>query len=129
MIHEIRQIIQNIHNSPYQAVITIAGAGSQALTWILTEPGASKTILEINVPYSTKSLDDYLGEPQNKVVSEKVAIKLANRSLLRAQQITENQPVVGIGVTATIKTDRPKRGKHRCFVAASTNKSTKNKNE
>ena len=125
MTHEIRQIIQNIHDSPYQAVITIAGAGSQALTWILTEPGASKTILEINVPYSTKSLDDYLGEPQNKVVSEKVAIKLANRSLLRAQQIAENQPVIGIGVTATIKTDRPKRGKHRCFVAASTNKSTK----
>ena len=74
MTHEIRQIIQNIHDSPYQAVITIAGAGSQALTWILTEPGASKTILEINVPYSTKSLNDYLGEPQNKMVSEKVAI-------------------------------------------------------
>ena len=125
MTHEIRQIIQNIHDSPYQAVITIAGAGSQALTWILTEPGASKTILEINVPYSTKSLNDYLGEPQNKMVSEKVAIKLANRSLLRAQQIAENQPVIGIGVTATIKTDSPKRGKHRCFVAASTDKSTK----
>lgn len=125
MTPEIRQIIQNIHDSPCQAVITIAGAGSQALTWILSEPGASRTILEINVPYSTQSLNDYLGEPQNHVVSEEVAIKLANRSLLRAQQIAENQPIVGIGVTATIKTDRPKRGEHRCFVAASTEKSTK----
>src|SRR5690606_31236938 len=33
-------------------------------------------------------------------------------------------PVVGIGCTAALVSDRPKRGAHRCFIAAQTDTTT-----
>ncbi len=114
----IRRTIEGIHASPAMAVITAAGAGGRAVTWLLQVPGASRTILEITVPYASAALEDYLAFSPKQVVSEEVALEMSRRAFERASQLADAAPTIGIGATATISTDRPKRGQHRCYVAS-----------
>ena len=53
-----------------------------------------------------------------QAVSPEVAAALAHRAALRARALApEGVAVIGVGCTATIATDRRKRGEHRAFVA------------
>ena len=118
MDKKIREAIEGIHSSPTMAVIAAAGGGAQALSWLLQVPGASRTILEVTIPYAGKALDEYIAFSPRQVVSEEVATSMARRALERASRLSCGVPAVGIGATATIRTDREKRGEHRCFVAS-----------
>lgn len=101
------------------AVVSVAGAGTAAISWLLGVAGASKTILEIGVPYAAAALTEFVGYEPAQFVSEETAAAMARAAYRRAVNLREgNAPVVGIGCTATIATDRAKRGEHRCFVAA-----------
>jgi hypothetical protein len=105
------------------AVIAVAGAGSQSLNWLLGVGGASRTIIEATVPYSGSSFAEYLGYQPEQSVNTKTALDLAKSAYRRAVHLRESaNPVIGVACTATIATDRPKRGEHRCFVAAYTDK-------
>jgi len=55
MDQQIREIIQHIHDSPLQAVLVVSGGGSQALAWLMSVPGATRTVLEVTLPYSHPS--------------------------------------------------------------------------
>lgn len=99
----------------------MTGGGVQALAWLLGVPGASRTILEARVPYSSTALADFLGYEPRQVVSPKTARDMARRAHRRARRLgPDGPPLVGIGCTAAIATDRPKRGEHRCFISAWT---------
>lgn len=101
------------------AVASVAGAGTAAISWLLGVAGASKTILEIGVPYASAALTEFVGYEPAQFVSEETAAAMARAAYRRAAHLREgNAPVVGIGCTATIATDRAKRGEHRCFVVA-----------
>lgn len=115
-----RAQIQAIHDSPTRTALVTAGAGSAALADLLAVPGASRTLLEALVPYAAASFADYLGREPDQYVSEETARALAGRALIRARLLREIEewPLVGIACTATIVTDRPKRGEHRAHVAA-----------
>ena len=118
---EIRSLIERIHATPATCVLTITGGGGQAISWLLGVPGASRTLLEVLVPYSAQSLNEFLGEQAKNVVSADTAEWMASRALQRAKVLEpEADVLIGLGCTATIATDRPKKGDHRCFVSVCT---------
>lgn len=113
-----RDLIQAIHDAPDQLVYVAAGAGTTALSDLLGVAGASRTLLEAVVPYSEAAFCDFLGAKPKQYVHPKAAKLLAGRAFTRAKWLAENgTPVVGVSCTATIATDRPKRGKHRAHIA------------
>lgn len=120
MDESIHSLIQAIHDSPPRAVFAAAGAGSQALADLLGVPGASRTLLEALIPYAADSFDEFLGQRPEQYVSAETGRRMAGRALARAHHLRELEPwpLVGLGCTATIVTDRPKRGEHRAHVAA-----------
>ena len=115
----ITDAISRVHASPTMAVVAVAGAGTAAISWLLGVAGASKTVLELGVPYAAAALTEFVGYEPAQFVSEETAAAMARAAYRRAVSLRDgNQPVVGISCTATIATDRAKRGEHRCFVAA-----------
>jgi hypothetical protein len=100
------------------AVIAVTGAGSQAVAWLLGVAGASQTVLEVLVPYGRLSMIDFLGHEPAQFVSPQTAREMARAAYRRALGLRDDRaPVVGLGCTATIATNRPKRGEHRCSIA------------
>lgn len=112
-------LVQRIHDSDTLAVVAGAGAGTEAISWLLGVAGASRTVLEILVPYASTSLTEFVGAEPAQFVSEETALAMARSAYKRALQLREGAaPVVGLACTATIATDRTKRGDHRCHIAA-----------
>ena len=119
MDEAIRDLVAQIHAAHTMAVIVVTGAGSQAVAWLLGVPGASRAVLEVLIPYSRRSLIGSLGHEPEQYVSAQTARALAARAYRRALALREEDVrVVGLGCTATIITDRPKRGEHRAHIAA-----------
>lgn len=115
---EIEDLVRKIHAAPQQAVVAASGAGSQAVAWLLGVAGASRTILEVLVPYGRLSMVGFLGYEPEQFVSEDTARAMAKAAYQRGVRLREcRSPVVGLACTATIATDRPKVGAHRCYVA------------
>ena len=111
------KLIESIHATEGMASLVIAGAGSQAINDILSVAGASGTVLDIQVPYASSAVVDYLGEEPSQYVSSGAALSLARAAYQRAVDLRETDvPVLGVACTATIATNRPKRGDHRCHV-------------
>lgn len=118
-----RELVQAIHASPLQVVAVVAGGGSDALAALLREPGASRTILESIIPYSSQALARFLGGAPDEACSERTARAMAMQALLRALALVPaSKPVAvaGVACTAGLATDRPKRGDHRCHIAVHT---------
>jgi hypothetical protein len=117
MDSRIRQTVQGIHDSRWSASFAIAGAGNSALSWVLGVAGASRTVLEALVPYSGRSLEQYLGHAPKQAVSATSARLMARAAYRRSLILREgSSPVLGVSCTAAIATDRRKRGAHRCHV-------------
>jgi len=100
------------------AVIVVTGGGGQALADLLATPGASKTLLEALVPYSERSLVEFLGEKPLQAVSVETAAAMARTAYQRALRLRTDPktPVLGLSCTATLATDRPKKGEHRVHL-------------
>lgn len=121
-------LVRQVHASPTMAVIAVTGAGARSIAWLFAEPGASRTVLDARIPYSVEALDEYVGARAEQHVSVAEAQLMADRSYWRALQLLTagrpadlgKVPVVGLGCTATIATDRPKKGEHRCHVTLRT---------
>ena len=118
MERDVQSLVEAIHDSPTMAVVVVSGAGAQSLAWLLAVAGASRTLLEAIVPYGRKSMGQVLGHEPTQYASLEVTEELAQAAYEKALDQRENQePVVGLACTASIATDRPKRGDHRCSVA------------
>jgi hypothetical protein len=118
-IRSVRQFVQKLHDNPHRLTLVTAGAGTQALSWLLGVAGATRTLLEALVPYDQAAFNDFLGRQPEKYVSADTAGFLAGRAFTRARWLRqEGEPVIGLACTATIVTDRPKRGDHRAYIAA-----------
>ena len=115
----ITDVVTRIHGTPQQAVLAVAGAGNYALAWLLGVGGASRTVLETRVPYGYLAMTDFLGGyAPEQTVSADTARRMARSAWQRAAALRETDvPVVGLGCTATIATDRTKRGDHRAYIA------------
>ena len=101
-------------------MIAITGGGSGALAALLQTPGASRTILEAVVPYSQAALVDWIGSAPEQSCSAATARAMAVAAYERARRLApdaDHLMWLGIGATASLATDRPKRGERRIHLA------------
>ena len=111
-------LVAMLHAAPCTGVFAVAGAGTQAIAWLLSVAGASRTVLELSVPYSAPALAELVSYEPDQAVSRQTALDMARAAYRRALRLRDaDTPVAGVACTATIATDRPKRGEHRCHVA------------
>jgi nicotinamide mononucleotide (NMN) deamidase PncC len=112
-----RLLIESLHRAPGQCVLALTGGGAGAAALLLGVPGASRTVLEVVVPYHEEALAAFLGHRPEQFCSTPTARAMARRAYERAGWLAPGEVVVGLGCTATLATDRPKRGEHRFHVA------------
>ncbi|MGD9637140.1 MAG: hypothetical protein AB7G28_26915 [Pirellulales bacterium] len=114
-------VIERIHASGCQCVIALTGGGSVAIPSLLSVPGASASILEAAVPYSEGALAAWLGGKFDHACSEPTARAMAMAGFERARKFAvegaDLRMLRGIGATASLVSNRPKRGPHRVHVA------------
>lgn len=119
-----RALISALHHAGHRCVFAATGGGAGAIGWMLSVPGGSRSILEVVVPYDERSLADFLGRIPESSCSPETARLMAVRALDRARSIAPGEPVVGVACTASLRSDRPKRGDHRFHLAIQTHQHT-----
>src|SRR3954470_13178797 len=108
-----RQAIARLFDSGRKVVYEFTGAGSLALAWLHSVGGSSRLLMEASDRYSADSLAGLIGHAPAKAVSAETAAAMAGRAYRRAAALADGAtPCVGLACTATIATDRAKRGEH-----------------
>lgn len=88
-------------------VLAITGGGTGALVSMLQDGGASKWLLEANVPYSKEAIIAYTGYKPEHFCSRDQALNLAVQSYLRAHKYAKPDDatqLIGIGATSRLHT-------------------------
>jgi len=115
------QLVEHIHHSPGRIVLAVTGGGSRAIAELLEVPGASRTLLEAVVPYSSQAMSDWLGGMPGEFCSAATARAMAMAAFQRARQLDASAALpIGAACTASLASDRPKHGPHRIHVALQT---------
>ena len=116
-----RNLIAAIHDTPTKACLVVTGAGTSAIAALFAVSGASRTVIDVQVPYSRSALDDYVGATAEQHVSKTEAALMAARAYHRAVELSEspgpNDRLIGLSCTAAIATDRVRRGDNRAHIA------------
>jgi nicotinamide mononucleotide (NMN) deamidase PncC len=122
MLLSAEQLVEQIHDSPMRIVLATTGGGSRAIADLLAVPGGSRTLLEAAVPYSAPAMAAWLGGPPDEFCSAATARAMALVAFHRARQYDEGAgaAVAGVACTASLASDRPKRGPHRVHIAVQT---------
>ncbi|MGH9675937.1 MAG: hypothetical protein ACRD36_02445, partial [Candidatus Acidiferrum sp.] len=115
---ETKSLIDALHGTPFRFVLALTGGGASVAGQLLAVPGSSRTILEISIPYDENALIDYLGNRPSTYCSVETSHLMARRALERARWLTPGANAVGVGCTASLRSDHPKRGDHRVHVTA-----------
>lgn len=116
----VEQVVAAIHATPHKLVLAFAGAGVSALTWLHGVGGSSRTVLSAIDIYAHKSMAQLIGYAPSNFTVPRVARSMAAASLRLAKAQLDDgstDPAFGLGSTATIATDRLKRGDHRVALA------------
>jgi nicotinic acid mononucleotide adenylyltransferase len=116
----VHRLVAALHQASYQYVLVATGGGAGAAAWLLSVPGGSRTVLEAVVPYGEDSFAEFLGGRPESFCSAPTSRDMARRALERARWLSPGQPVAGVGCTASLRSDRPKRGEHRFHVSVCT---------
>ena len=117
------EIIQSIHGARHKLVYEFTGAGSLALYWLHSVAGSSRTVLEASDRYARESLLSLLGAEPEKYVSSQTAARMSEAAHRRAKSLA-TEPVLGVSCTATISTDRERRGQNHGWVGVTTEAAT-----
>lgn len=116
-----QDVVEGIHGSGCQCVLALTGGGSVAIPTLLSVSGASASVLEAAVPYSAAALAQWLGGKFDHACSEPTARAMAMAGFERARKFAnadaDPRTLRGIGATASLASNRPKRGPHRVHVA------------
>jgi hypothetical protein len=123
-----RQLIPAVHASGRKAALAITGGGSGAIGELLRVPGGSRLLIEAQVPYDMAALAAFLGFAPAQASSADTAIAMAQNARIRATRLVPGTGVgsgtdlvgpdlVGLGATAALVSDRPRRGEHRFHIA------------
>jgi hypothetical protein len=126
VIDDAAVLVELLHAAPTRLVYEFAGAGVSALAELHAVGGSSRTVLEATDRYADRSLEEGVGGPVARSVDPDVAVALSRHAFRRARHLAgEEESVAGVGLTATIATDRTKRGEHRAWLAASDDLATR----
>jgi hypothetical protein len=113
-----RQLISALHGSGRKAALAITGGGSGAIGELLRVPGGSRLLIEAQVPYDEQALAAFLGFAPPQASSADTAIAMARTARTRAASLAPaGADLVGLGATAALVSDRPRRGEHRFHIA------------
>jgi hypothetical protein len=115
-----RTLIARLYEAPVRLVLAVTGGGAAAAAWLLSVPGGSRTVLEVVVPYGEGALAEFLGRRPASFCSPETARAMADRALERARWLAPGAPVAGTACTASLCSDRPKRGEHRFHLCVTT---------
>ena len=120
-------LISQIHASPVMTVLAVTGGGGQAVAELLAVPGASRTVLEAVIPYSQAAQSAFLGETVRQSVTAAAAAALARAAYQQAVRLRadETGPLIGLGCTAALASDRPRKGDHRAHIGVCNAASTR----
>ncbi len=113
-----QQLISTVHASGPKASLAITGGGSGAIGELLRVPGGSRLLIEAQVPYDEQALANFLGFAPAQASSADTAIAMAHSARARsARLVPAGTELVGLGATAALVSDRPRRGEHRFHIA------------
>jgi hypothetical protein len=99
-------------NVSIHIVATGAGVGFQETLW--SEPGCSAYLSGASFPYSPEEQEEFLGFMPEHFCSEEAAVDLASAAYMKAYRFGGKKPV-GIGITASVASEKVHRGDHRIF--------------
>ena len=115
------RLIKQIHDADARSCLVITGAGTSAISALFSVAGASRTVIDAQVPYSRSALDAYVGTQAEQHVSQNEAKIMAIKAYQLAVQLSDPEPrphrLIGLSCTAAIATDRHRRGKNRVHIA------------
>jgi hypothetical protein len=114
-----QQLISTLHASGRKAALAITGGGSGAIGELLRVPGGSRLLIEAQVPYDMQALATFLGFAPAQACSADTAIAMARSVRTRAARLVPaDTDLVGLGATAALVSDRPRKGEHRFHIAS-----------
>lgn len=109
-------LVSRIHDADGHGVIALSSGGSGALALLLRTPGASRTVLEAQIPYGQNALASFLGGKPDQACAPDTARAMAMAAFHRARSLAPDGRIFGVSCTASLATDRPKQGSHRIHV-------------
>jgi hypothetical protein len=116
-----QQLISALHASGRKAALAITGGGSGAIGELLRVPGGSRLLVEAQVPYDTQALATFLGFAPAQACSAVTAVAMARSVRSRAAKLVPaDTDLVGLGATAALVSDRPRKGEHRFHIAVAS---------
>src|SRR5437868_3462888 len=116
-----QQLISTLHVSGRKAALAITGGGSGAVGELLRVPGGSRLLIEAQVPYDEQALAAFLGFAPAQACSADTAIAMAQSVRKRAARLMPaGTDLVGLGATAALVSDRPRKGEHRFHIACAS---------
>jgi nicotinamide mononucleotide (NMN) deamidase PncC len=115
---DIWQQVESLLQGGGQLALAATGGGGELASWLLNHPGASASVIEVQVPYREEALAAYLGSAGPHRVTAQTARDMADRAFVRARRFTGvEEGIVGVGVTAALATSRSRRGEDRAYIA------------
>jgi cytidylyltransferase-like protein len=117
------QLVAALHASGRKAALAITGGGSGAVGELLRIPGGSRLLIDAQIPYDERALAAFLGFSPAQACSSDTAIAMAQNARARAAALMPSigkgmgADLVGLGATAALVSDRPRRGEHRFHIA------------
>src|SRR5271154_4605078 len=99
-------------------IATGGGAGFQQELW--SEPGSSAYFSGASFPYSPEEQEELLGFMPEHFASPENAIDLACAAYMKAYKFGGKKPV-GLGLTASVASEKIHRGDHRFDICVMTN--------
>lgn len=111
--------VETIQTSGRKACMVLAGGGSGAAHALLAQPGASRFILEVQIPYSREAMDEYLGKNPAAYCREQTVRQLCEVAFQRAQRLSGGN-AMGIACTAALKTVEERDEVDRAFFGFQT---------
>lgn len=117
--NNINSLVDQIRIGRTRAALALTGGATGTITALLRRSGGSQTILDVAIPYAPEAVAAYLGFHPQQAVSASTATALARVAFDRALSFRADStiPVVGLGCSAALATDRVRKGADRLHVA------------
>jgi hypothetical protein len=104
-------------------VFYLAGGGTSLIEELLGTTGASRTVLDVRIPYAAAAMAELLGAPPEQACSDATARAMAMAAFQKSRDLGADRPF-GFACSASLATDRAKRGEHRAHAAIQTHTDT-----
>jgi hypothetical protein len=133
----IRSFLREIYErtSPRNIMsVFVTGGGSTSIQWLFTVPGASRSLMDAGVVYSRSAVESFIKDHPHDAsessCSSVMATVMADASWRQANKLLlaecrdfndlRDARIFGISCSASLRSDSPKKGAHRVFVAFTT---------